>query len=293
MKRLYTEFLRKIIDENRNGSSSREVVDRGIVRYDDTGRRMNARFIQKRPCVVTERGITISLLEKLVEMGCREMNIVIGMHKIMIDAMKHCYDYSHNIPLNKSMTAREYGVSRVTVDAWISKLSNTGLVIVEDDGTLSLSFKLSPFNLTDAVRWHEARMLDYVAYGEVLDIVERQRWLYDRFTTVGGNIIMNDYGVSFDWGHFIMEAYFLAASVVWFGAGENKHFGIDVDRLITEARNHSIEVTAKDIRKVVEEMCNLGYVIRLKGLKTKIRNQLYMYTDKVRFLIGDTVTYEL
>lgn len=214
MKKLYTKYLKEIIADNRSIHRNREMIDKNLVKHDDCGRKMYAVFRHSEPCVITSKGLSMDAVDMMIDCGFKPAIIIKEMHEIMINEMKTRYDYCHNVKLNKSEVARKYDIRRATIDDYIVKLSEAEAIIIEDDGSLSLSFKLSPFNLTDAVRWHEIKMLDYVAYGEVMDIVERQEWLYNRFTTAGGNIIMNDYGISFDWEHFIIDAYIYAASVV-------------------------------------------------------------------------------
>lgn len=293
MKKLYTKYLREIIDANRNNSRYREIEDKSISRYDSHNRKSNAKFRFKEAYIVTERGISMSLIDSMISMGCKYMVIIKEMHEMMIDDMKRNMNLCHNMSLNKSLISHKYNIRRATIDEYIKKLVDSGLILREDDGTYSLSFALTPFNVTEAVKWHELKVLEYVSYGMVDDIVERQSWLYDRFTTVGYDIVMTDYGVSFDWDYYIFEAYFYCASVVWFGAGENKPFCIDVDRMIGEAAKHNIEVTSKEIRGMIERLCNTGYMIRLKSPKAKITNQIYQYTDRVKFLSTESISYEL
>lgn len=285
MLKLYSVYLRNILDENK-GSFYKTVEKIGEDSNHD-----EILLSKKNPYIMTTKGMSLSTVEEVIELGASPMKVVAYLQKQIIDCIESKACYSHNIDISKSQLAKELGTNRSRLDSYLEALSEKNIIIMEDDGSISLSFEYSPYSVTKAVEWHENEIIEKIAYEqEGADIDERVRWIYGRFFNQNRKIYMTDEGLSFDWNHFGLEQYFCYASAVWFGANTRKWFSVDVDRIISEASKHNISITEDNIKAVIKKLCKEGYMKRRKGMYTPIKEQRYVYTDKVVFMIGLPVT---
>lgn len=284
MKRLFTVFLRDIIDENIKAKSKKVTIERDSDNPDVYGKSSVIHRYKDVPVVCTAQKVTQAVIDMMIGSDPCYM-IVDEMRKMMTDSYSMS-GYMHNVRFSKTEMAGRIGVSRQTLHSYLEKLQEKKAVILEDDGSVSLSFYLSPFNTTEAVRWHEEKMIDYASMGMIHSIAERRKWLYNRFLTLGYHIVMTEEGISFTWDDFDMVSYFLHCSMEMFGAGKDTEFKINKVMMIDEAAEHGVDVTDKMIGAAIRSLARGGYIVRIGGKRSTVGNQTYLFTDSVLFEYG-------
>lgn len=285
MLKLYSVYLRNILDENKG--SFYKTIDK----IGEDSNHDEILLSKKNPYIMTTKGLSLSTVEEVIALGASPMKVIAYLQKQIIDGIESKACYSHNIRETKTQIAKNMGISRPTLDSYLKPLVERNAIILEDDGSISLSFEYSPYSVTKAVEWHENEIIEKIAYEqEGVDIDERVKWIYGRFFNQNRKIYMTDEGLSFDWNHFGLEQYFCYASAVWFGANTRKWFSVDMDRLISEASKRNISITEDNVKATIKNLCKDGYMKRRKGIHTPVKEQRYVYTDKVVFMIGLPLT---
>lgn len=283
MKLLYKEIDR-IINDNIGNSFAESESDKGVSKFDEFGNKSYATFKFNKPIIVTISRLSDTVLNNMISDGLSHMRLVRLLRRELLEVFSISNSMIHNLDIPKPVLCRELGVSRNTMDRWLKSFHERKIIFTEGNDTYSLSPDYTPFNPTNMIGCHEQKMLELIHAGrDWLTVPERQRWIYDRYITRGSGMTINPGGVSFSWEYFLVDAYVIWASVVMFGAGKNKNFNFDINRMIEEAAKHRIEVKREDILKIIRDLCKIGYLKRNKGLRARSCDQMYTYTNKVVF----------
>lgn len=293
MKRIYTDWVRPILKAN-SRSKKTDIVNKKIRQTTSLGNKP-AKFDSMDMYISRINPMDDEAIEQIIDSGHSGFKVIRYIREKLVDRFREYANsgfknYSHNIHLSVTEMARSIKMARsATANYFNIIFVNSGILIFEDDDTVSLSFHYSPFQgMTNIIKFHELEAVSYAALHPEMNYNERMEWLYDRVLTKQELLILGDNSIGFDPERFMIEPF-----VLWYMYNNSQHTNNTVFTLsVNDMINTAIEVTGMELDRqemkgkivnCLKEMMKNGHISMTKN-KNIMETCEYQYSDSVTFI---------